>query len=246
LIVDRNFACGGFVFACLLFSGGAGAGEFKSEYTSLQNCEPLDRLKLPGRMLEKGAGTGIFHCKGFDGFSVDVIEADPRSFLVLERDGKLFSLEKPLIADFKLGNFPNVSGAKMAEWRLDAKGKAVGLIVRVSYQRPDSRAASASSLFAFDLRAEPSLVGSASTNEEARGLIDGALGASTGALEEEKLSRECNRIYVELCAGFKPGPEMLGRCFDKRPAIADKIPPKCIADFQTNVENYHEAIGGGK
>lgn len=94
----------------------------------------------------------------------------------------------------------------------------------------------------FDLRGEPVLIGAAKTNEEARGLIDEALGA--GAVGEEKLSRECNAIYVELCKGFERGPEMLGRCFDKRPAIADKVPAKCLADFQTNVENYHEAMGG--
>ncbi|MBU6528477.1 hypothetical protein OGR47_16095 [Methylocystis sp. MJC1] len=118
------------------------------------------------------------------------------------------------------------------------------MIVRVSYQRTDKPGASGSALFVFDLRGEPAFIGSAATNEEARKLIDGVLGA--GAAAEEKLSNECNDIYAELCKGFKPGPDMLGRCSDKRPAIADKIPPKCIADFQTNIENYHEAVGGGK
>lgn len=241
---DRIFARSFLFFACLLISGAVSAGELKSQYTSLQDCETLERLKLPGRALEKGAGTGIFRCKGIDNYSVYVIEDDPRSFLVLGREGKLFSLEKPLVSNFKLGEFPNVSGAKKAEWRLDADGKAAGLIVRVSYQRADKAGASASALFVFDLRGEPAFIGSAATNEEARGLIDGALGA--GAAAEDKRSRDCNEIYVELCKGFKPGPEMLGRCFDKRPAIADKIPSKCVADFQTNVENYHEATGGGK
>ncbi len=238
--VARSFL----IFVGLLTSGAASAEALRSQYTSLQDCETLERLKLPGRALEKGVGTGIFRCKGIDNYSVYVIEDDPRSFLVLGRDGKLFSLEKPLVSNFKLGEFPNVSGAKKAEWRLGADGKAAGLIIRVSYQRADKAGAAASALFVFDLRGEPAFIGSASTNEEARGLIDGALGA--GAAAEDKRSRDCNEIYVGLCKGFEPGPEMLGRCFDKRPAIADKIPSKCVADFQTNIENYHEATGGGK
>ncbi|QGM44541.1 hypothetical protein [Methylocystis heyeri] len=232
------------LIAGILLSGAAQAEEGKSQYTSLQNCETLDHLKLPGRVIEKGDGAGIFRCKGIDDYSVYVIDQDPRSFLVLGKGGKLFSLEKPLLSDFKLGEFPNVSGAQKAEWRLDADGKAAGLIVRVSYMRTDKPGASASALFVFDLRGDPALIGSAPTNEEARGLIDGALGAGVAA--EEKLSRECNKIYAELCKGFKPGPEMLGGCYDKRPSIADKVPPKCTADFQTNIENYHEAMGGGK
>ena len=55
------------------------------------------------------------------------------------------------------------------------------------------------------------------------------------------ISKECNAAYVRLCTGFRPGPEMLGRCFAKRPTIADKIPAKCTEDFQTNIENYNDA-----
>jgi hypothetical protein len=116
------------IFASWIFASNvAGAEALKSQYSSLQNCETLERLKLPGRTLEKGAGTGVFHCKGIDNYSVYVIEDDPRSFLVLGRGGKLFSLEKPLVSDFKLGEFANVSGAQQAEWRLDANGKAGGI-----------------------------------------------------------------------------------------------------------------------
>jgi hypothetical protein len=122
------------------------------------------------------SSTGIFRCKGVGGFSVYVVDEDPRSFLVVEREKKLFSLEAPMVGDFKLGDFPNVAGAKMAEWRLDPHGTPTGLIVRVSYQRSGSGAA-ASALLVFDLRGEPLLLGSANTNEEARGMIDAAVSA---------------------------------------------------------------------
>ncbi|TDX67084.1 hypothetical protein EDE12_101626 [Methylosinus sp. sav-2] len=217
----------------------APAAEPKSQYSSLQNCPATDRLKLANRTLERSGRTAIFHCAGVGGFSVYVVDDDPRSFLVLERGKTLYSLERPMASAFSLGNFPNVTGAKLAEWRLDPAGAPAGLIVRVAYQRADG--AAASTLMVFDLRGEPMIIGAAKTNEEARDLIDGLLIART---LEEKLSRECNAIYVSLCKGFPPGPEMLGGCFDARPEIADEVPQECVADFQTNVENYHEAKGG--
>jgi hypothetical protein len=61
--------------------------------------------------------------------------------------------------------------------------------------------------------------------------------------ETERLSRECNKIYAGLCKDIKRGPEMLGKCFEKHPEIADKIPAKCEADFQLNVEGYNDAKG---
>jgi len=223
----------------------AGALDLQSRYSSLQNCAGVDRLKLADRTLEKGPTGGIFHCPGEGGYSVYVAEDDPRSFIVLERGKKLFSLQKALIDDFTLGYFPNVSGASKAEWRVDPAGKVVGLILRVAYQRRDAppAKAAASTLYVFDLRDKPALIGSAERNEEARALLDGAVGAGPAMAAEEKLSRACNAIYVELCKGVKPGPEMLGQCFDKRPAVADRVPKKCVADFQTNIENYHDAMG---
>lgn len=59
----------------------------------------------------------------------------------------------------------------------------------------------------------------------------------------EALSRECNAAYVRECKGIKRGPELVGKCFEKYPNILAKIPKKCEADFQTNVENYREAKG---
>jgi hypothetical protein len=72
-------------------------------------------------------------------------------------------------------------------------------------------------------------------------------GAPAYALDkEEKLARECNRIYVKLCRGIKPGPTMIGECANKKPDLESKIPAKCVTDFQTNVENYNDAMAAGK
>ncbi|WP_424361097.1 hypothetical protein [Methylocystis parvus] len=160
----------------LLAATAARAETFESDYTSLQDCAPAPHLKLPSRTIEQGA----FRCDGVAGYSVYVVDDDPRSFLVVERGDKLYSLEKPMVGAFAPGDFPNVVGAKKAEWRLDASGKAVGLIVRVSYLRKESGGA-ASALMAFDLRgAAPALIGVAGANEEARLLVDNAAG-SVGA-----------------------------------------------------------------
>lgn len=69
------------------------------------------------------------------------------------------------------------------------------------------------------------------------------LHVSAGRTQEERLVRECNAIYERLCKGVRKGSEMLGQCFEKRPSIQTRIPVKCIADFQTNIENYNEAKG---
>ncbi len=224
-------------FAASLVSSVSFAQEIKPQYTSLQDCKTVTSLKLPDRVLKDG----VFRCKGAGGFWAYVVEDDPRSFLVLQRGKKLFSLEKPMIEEFTLGNFPNVSGTKKAEWRV-AAGKAVALIVRVAYQKSEN-GKDASTVLAFDLRGDaPALIGAASSNDEARRLAD----ASPGGPGDDALSRDCNAVYAELCKDVPSGPEQLGRCFDKRPSIADKVLPKCVSDFQTNIENYHQAVGETK
>jgi hypothetical protein len=89
--------------ACLVSSGSL-AQEIKPQYTSLQACAAVKSLKLPDRVLKDG----VFRCKGAGGYAAYVVEADPRSFLVLQRGKKIFSLEKPMVDEFSLGDFPNV------------------------------------------------------------------------------------------------------------------------------------------
>jgi hypothetical protein len=66
-------------------------------------------------------------------------------------------------------------------------------------------------------------------------------GASAQDAASEKLSRDCNRIYIGLCKDIKRGPEMLGKCFEKHPAMDKKIPSRCTVDFQSNIEGYNDA-----
>ena len=70
------------------------------------------------------------------------------------------------------------------------------------------------------------------------GSIDLAFAQSAA---DEMLSKKCNAIYVKLCHGFKPGPGMLGDCYEKRPSIAVHVPRECTEDFQTDIENYNDA-----
>lgn len=181
MISSRIFGC--LAAFCFMLNHGAvlAAGpKLRSLYTSLQKCKSVERLQLPERTLKQAKGSGILRCRGINGYSIYVIDDDPRSWLVLERENRLAPLDRQMVSDFKIGNFPNVAGSKNAEWRVDRRGKAVGLIVRVSYQRSDisanSPASQASALFAFDIRDfPPSLLGIAQNNAEARELLDKAL-----------------------------------------------------------------------
>jgi hypothetical protein len=170
----------GAIGVMLLQGSALAAGpKLHSLYTSLQKCKAVKKLELPERTLEQGAGTGISRCRGVNGYSVYVIDEDPRSWLVLERSKKLAPLDRQMVREFKLGNFPNVAPAKNAEWRVDRKGKASGLIVRVFYQRNDvsanSPASQVSTLFAFQVKNEqPVFLGVAANNAEARKLVDEA------------------------------------------------------------------------
>jgi len=149
----------------------------RSVYTTLQKCKAVERLELPERTLDGKRGAGISRRPGVDGYSIYVIDDDPRSWVVLERNKHLASLERQMVSDFKLGYFPNVASAKVAEWRLNASGKAVGLILRVFYQRADvcanSRTARAAAFLTFDVRDEenPVLLGSGANNSGARDLL---------------------------------------------------------------------------
>ncbi len=59
--------------------------------------------------------------------------------------------------------------------------------------------------------------------------------------QDEALSKKCNAIYVKLCKGIKPGPSLVGKCNEKRPKVAGKIPAECVEDFQSAVEGYNDS-----
>jgi hypothetical protein len=248
-------------FWAALHAAPAAAAQGQSLYSDLQNCPQVSRLRLPDRVIESGRASSVSRCEGVGGYTVYVVDDDPRSFLALERGGRMFSLERPMSTGFRLGAMPNVAGSKKAEWRLDARGEAAGLIVRVSYQRTDGSRAPGSTLLVFDLRGVPAYVGAAKTNEEARDLVDQALDLDRNVAAPSpppaatpkpapaprpapEAPLDCDAAIAGLCKSFVPGPERLGRCYDAQPSILERAPARCVPDMRTNIENYHQAKGG--
>ena len=143
-----------------------------SVYTSVgeKACKPVAALDA-GRKIVSGQGDFAFECAAPPGLKLFLVTDDARSWYALEIKGKTHSLEKAIAYDNPPGDFPNVGKGEKVEWRLE-NGRPVGLIFRVSYQSADA-SKSFSRLFAIDLRQdEPSLRGTAATNEAARALID--------------------------------------------------------------------------
>ncbi|CAN7462767.1 hypothetical protein [Bosea sp. LjRoot237] len=149
-----------------------------SSYTDLKTCRPLARLVLPERQLGAEEGSRLRRCLGPKGISAVIVDDGERSWLVLEAAGTLYPLSRAMVETFSLGNFPAVAEPGKLEWRSDAKGSVVGLIVRVRYQRRDVPAtapsSNASTLMAFRIRpgSEPELAGVSTDNVQARALID--------------------------------------------------------------------------
>lgn len=148
-----------------------------SSYTDIKSCRPLARLVLPDRQLG-GEGSRLRRCVGPKGNNAVIVDDGERSWLVLEAGGALYPLSSVMVETFLLGNFPTVAEPGKLEWRSDAKGDVVGLIVRVRYQRNDvpanAQSSNASTLMAFRIRAgsPPELAGLTPDNAQARLLID--------------------------------------------------------------------------
>lgn len=149
-----------------------------SSYTDLKTCRPLARLALPDRQLGGDEGSRLRRCVGPKGINAVIVDDGERSWLVLEAGGALYPLSSVMVETFSLGNFPAVAEPGKLEWRSDARGSLVGLIVRVRYQRSDvpatAQSSNASTLMAFKLRpgSPPELAGITPDNAQARSLID--------------------------------------------------------------------------
>ncbi|MEK4034417.1 hypothetical protein WOC76_11800 [Methylocystis sp. IM3] len=164
------------VMACLAMPGAAfgSSAPFSSLYSSLKKCQTVESLGLPDRTIRRSDREGVVRCPGQGGFTVYIVDQDPRSWLVLERGGVRAPLQREMVGEFKLGEFPTVSEQGMMEWRLDRRKAVRGFIVRVEYQIPGSTEP-ASALLAFLLEnGKPRLLGATTSNEKARALIDSA------------------------------------------------------------------------
>jgi len=139
-----------------------------SQYTTLQECAQLQSYSVNGETYEAVGSTYISQCPGVGGWALIVVEQEPRSFIVLDNGERAYSLESDIL---DVGDFPNVTATKLAEWRLDAQGRPVALIFRVSYMRGN---AAKTILMVQDLRImPPALIGTTTSNEKARRLADG-------------------------------------------------------------------------
>lgn len=98
---------------CFMFLQGvasAAGRTFHSVYTPLQKCRAIERrLELPDRTLERSKGAHVLWCPGIFGYSLYIVDDGSRSWLVLEHKKRLAPLERQMVGEFKLGNFPNVA-----------------------------------------------------------------------------------------------------------------------------------------
>lgn len=139
-----------------------------SQYTTLQECAQLQSYSVDGQSYEAAGSTYISQCPGRGGWALIVVEQEPRSFIVLDNGERAYSLEADML---DVGDFPNVTATKLAEWRLDSQGRPVALIFQVSYM---SGNAAKTMLMVQDLRImPPALIGTTTSNVKARKLADG-------------------------------------------------------------------------
>lgn len=157
------------VAAGLLAASTCGVAAEETVYTPLKPC-PAARLAYDGRVFDQG----VRRCKGAGGYSVYVLGDDVRSWLMLERGGRLQSLEAEMNSRFEPGHFPTVEESRVLEWRID-RGAPVALIVRVAYQDRDDAFKAGSVLVVYDLTGpQPRFLGYHKTNEAARRAADSA------------------------------------------------------------------------
>lgn len=136
-----------------------------------KDCKPLPSLEA-GRTIVSGKGEYVFECPGAPaGYRLYLVESDPRSWYVVEHDGKRHSFEKEIVHDNPPGDFPNVGRGGQVEWLLEG-GTVKGLIFRVSYQNKDATASFSRLLSAGLVGDAPLLLGQSSGNEAARQLLN--------------------------------------------------------------------------
>ena len=154
------------MLAAALLGVAASALAQSSEYSPLKNCPAAKKLRLPSQVVDADA----VRCKAPKGWSLYIVEEDPRSYVVLGYgQGQLFSTQ----TDTQLGLFPNV-GESPAEWRVDAAGRPYAFIVRQWFQdeKSPNQDRAMSRLLVYKLQPAPQLVGAFADNVQARAAAD--------------------------------------------------------------------------
>lgn len=77
---------------------------------------------------------GVEECPAVPPYRLLVVSSEGRSWVDLRRNNLGWSTEQRVVYAkdiLVLGHFPNVGGSDVAEWRLDARGEPVALILRL-------------------------------------------------------------------------------------------------------------------
>lgn len=120
-------------------------------------------------------GLKVEECRAPPGYRVFLVSSDARSWLDIRTPGSAWSAEQAVVYDRPIGNFPNVGGSKVIEWRRCSGNARWTLTFRVTAQRPDDPARSISSLYVVSVGDKGiALAGRAATNGQARALADRA------------------------------------------------------------------------
>ncbi len=121
----------------------------------------------------------VEECPAPPPYRLFVVSSDARSWVDLRRNDRTWSTEQRVVYSrevLALGQFPNVAGSEVAEWRLNSHGQPRALIVRLKLVAPseDARgAATLSRLLVIGLSADTVCdLGLAKSNEEARRLAE--------------------------------------------------------------------------
>jgi hypothetical protein len=132
----------------------------------------------------------VEECPAPPPYRLFVVSSDARSWVDLRRNNRTWSTEQRVVYSrevLALGQFPNVAGSEVAEWRLNAHGKPLALIVRLRLAAPPSAeargAASISRLLVIGLSEDAACdLGLASSNGGARQLAEKSPGTCPAAL----------------------------------------------------------------
>lgn len=121
----------------------------------------------------------VEECPAPPPYRLFVVSSDARSWVDLRRNNHTWSTEQRVVYSrevLALGQFPNVAGSDVAEWRLNPHDKPHALIVRLRLASPSAEArgaASISRLLVIRLSEDAACdLGLASSNEGARQLAE--------------------------------------------------------------------------
>lgn len=79
-------------------------------------------------------GQAVQECQAPAGLRLFVVSTDAHSWLAVAHEGSVWSTEDEVVYNSRFGNFPNVGGADVIEWRLGTDRTPYALIFRVTAQ----------------------------------------------------------------------------------------------------------------